>query len=115
MDAKVQWAVSLGPALIIYGKVQSFESDLISGLNPRTAIGQRIDGAVLMLVVDGRRMNSLGATYGDLADIMLDFGAVNASNLDGGSSTLMIYEGEVMNVCASVTGPRALPTTFLVR
>lgn len=115
MDAKIQWAVSFGPALIINGKVQSFESDLISGLNPRTAIGQRSDGAVLMLVVDGRRMNSLGATYGDLADIMLDFGAVNASNLDGGSSTLMIYEGEVMNICASVTGPRALPTTFLVR
>jgi len=46
---------------------------------------------------------------------MLDFGAVNASNLDGGSSTLMIYEGEVLNVCASVTGPRALPTSFLVR
>ncbi|OQB51614.1 MAG: hypothetical protein BWX97_01961 [Firmicutes bacterium ADurb.Bin146] len=115
MDAKIQWAVSFGPALIINGKVQSFESDLISGLNPRTAIGQRSDGAVLMLVVDGRRMNSLGATYGDLADIMLDFGAVNASNLDGGSSTLMIYEGEVLNVCASVTGPRALPTTFLVR
>jgi exopolysaccharide biosynthesis protein len=115
MDAKIQWAVSFGPPLIINGKVQSFEKDLISGLNPRTAIGQRADGAVLMLVVDGRRMNSLGATYADLADIMLDFGAVNASNLDGGSSTLMIYEGEVLNVCASVTGPRALPTSFLVR
>lgn len=115
MDANIQWAISFGPALIINGKVQSFESDLISGLNPRTAIGQRSDGAVLMLVIDGRMITSLGATYGDLADIMLDFGAVNASNLDGGSSTLMIYEGEVLNTCASVTGPRDLPTSFLIR
>lgn len=115
LEKKMQCAVSFGPPLIINGVVQNFESDLISGLNPRTAIGQRSDGAVLMLVIDGRRMDSLGASYQDIADIMLEYGAVNASNLDGGSSTLMIYEGEVLNVCASVTGPRLMPTSFLVR
>jgi exopolysaccharide biosynthesis protein len=46
---------------------------------------------------------------------MLEYGAVNASNLDGGSSTLMIYRGETLNVCASVYGPRAIATSFLVR
>ena len=113
-DANLQWAVSFGPALIINGEPQS-ESVLKSGINPRTAIGQRADGAVLLLVVDGRQIDTLGATYGDLADIFLDFGAINAANLDGGSSTLMIYEGEIINSCASVMGPRPIPTSFLVR
>ena len=50
----------------------------------------------------------------DICDIMLEYGAVNAGNLDGGSSSAMVYEGEVINNCASVVGPRRLPTAFLV-
>ena len=92
-----KWDVSFGPAVVVNGEKCS---GLESGSNPRTAIGQRSDGAILLLVVDGRQINSLGATYGDIADIMLEFGAVNASNLDGGSSTMMIYDGELQNTCA---------------
>lgn len=110
----LQWAVSFGPTLVSNG-VASSKEVLQSGINPRTAIGQRADGAVLMLVVEGRIIDSLGATYGDLAEIMLDFGAVNAANLDGGSSTMLMLNGEVVNICSSVAGPRPLPTTFLVR
>ncbi|NCB73490.1 MAG: phosphodiester glycosidase family protein [Clostridia bacterium] len=112
LDADVQWAVSFGPTLIVNGTPCGGMS---SGVNPRTAIGQRADGAVLLLVVDGRQVDSLGATFDDLANIMLDYGAVNAANLDGGSSTLMIYNDQILNVCASISGPREIPTSFLIR
>lgn len=66
-----------------------------SGANPRTAIGQRKDGAVLMLVTDGRGANGhLGATASDLIEIMDEYGAVNAANIDGGSSSSMYYDGK---------------------
>ena len=71
-------------------------------------------GSVLLLVLDGRSINTLGATMQDVADIMLEYGAVNAGNLDGGSSSVMVYDGEIINNCASVTGPRNIPTAFIV-
>ncbi len=98
--------------LIVNGEVQS--QNLPSGVNPRTAIGQRADGAVLLLVLDGRSINTLGATMENVCDIMQRYGAVNAGNLDGGSSSVMVYEGEIINHCASVTGPRSIPTAFVV-
>jgi len=68
-----------------------------SGLNPRTCIGQRADGAVLMLVTDGRgKSGHLGASASDLIGVMSEYGAVNAANLDGGSSSCMYYEGEYL-------------------
>jgi len=110
----IQYAVSFGPPLISNGVPQT-QRAISSGINPRTAIGQRADGAVLLLVVDGRQIDSLGAALTDLIEILLDFGAVNAANLDGGSSTLMMLNGEIINTCASVSGPRPLPSAFLVR
>ena len=109
----IQYGVSFGPPLVINGEGCD-RSKLASGINPRTAIGQRSDGAVLLLVIDGRQAISLGCTWIDLMDIMLEYGAVNASNLDGGSSTLMWYQGDYINNCASVVGIRPVPTTFLV-
>ena len=102
----------LASALIINGELQS--KNLGGGVNPRTAIGQCADGSVLLLVLDGRSINTLGATMQDVADIMLEYGAVNAGNLDGGSSSVMVYNGEIINNCASVTGPRSIPTAFVV-
>lgn len=110
-EKDIQYGVCFGPALIVNGERCA---NLESGINPRTAIGQRSDGAVLLLVIDGRQVVSMGATYEDLADIFLEYGAVNACNLDGGSSTLMWYEGGYINNCASVIGIRPVPTTFLV-
>ena len=52
-----------------------------SGANPRTAIGQREDGSILLVVIDGRQVNSLGASYSDVIELMLEYGAVNAANL----------------------------------
>ncbi len=107
-------AVSFGPALVVNGEPAVIEG-ASSGLNPRTAIGQRADGAVLMLVIDGRQVNSLGASMSDLIEIMMRYGAVNAGNLDGGSSSNLYYQGEYLNDGVALTGARDIPTTFIVR
>ena len=107
-------AVTFGPALVINGEACEVNG-ISSGLNPRTAIGQREDGAVLMLVIDGRQVNSMGATHADLMKIMLEYGAVNACNLDGGSSSIMYYEGKYLNNGVAVTGSRKIPTAIVVR
>ena len=118
VEQSIQWAVSfithdgLASSLIINGEVQ--QQNLGGGVNPRTALGQRADGALLLLVLDGRSINTLGATMEDVVNIMLEYGAVNAGNLDGGSSSVMVYDGEIINHCASVTGPRRIPTGFIV-
>ena len=111
--ANIQYGVCFGPVLVSNGEITP-EGSLSSGLNPRTAIGQRSDGAILMLVIDGRQVISLGATFKDIAEIMVRYGAVNACNLDGGSSTLMWFNGEYINNCASVIGIRPVPSTFIV-
>ena len=116
LDLNIVSAVSFapGPVLVVNGKPLNENKQLGGGLNPRTAIGQRADGSILLLVVDGRQVESLGATYDDLVDIMLEFGAVNAANLDGGSSTRMHYKGMHINDCASIIGERGLPNAILV-
>ncbi len=98
--------------LVINGNVQT--KNLGPGVNPRTAIGQREDGALLLLVLDGRSSKTLGATLENVVDIMLSYDAVTVGNLDGGSSSVMVYDGEIINNCASVTGPRGIPTGFIV-
>jgi len=111
VELDLQWAVNFGPALIVNGIVQQVSS----GLSARTAIGQRADGAVLMLVLEGRQVDTLGASMQDLQRIFLEFDAINACNLDGGSSTMMVYNGELLIRSASPYGPRLLATSFLVR
>ena len=107
-------AITFGPALIVNGQPVSVKG-ASSGLNPRTAIGQRADGAVLMLVIDGRQASSLGATFSDLISILLEYKAVNAINMDGGSSSLMYYKGDYLNTGVTLTGSRKMPTAFIVR
>ena len=113
LETGIRDAVSFGPILVING--ESTQASQGGGLNPRTAIGQRSDGAILLLVIDGRQSSSLGASYADLAEIMIEYGAVNAANLDGGSSSVMYYKGELLNSCASLSGPRRMPTCILVQ
>jgi len=107
-------AASFDPVLILNGEPASVKGSS-SGLNPRTAIGQRADGAVLLLVIDGRQVNSMGASLADLIDVMMQFGAVNAANLDGGSSSNLYYNGEYINDGVALTGSRKIPTGFIVR
>lgn len=106
-----------GPFLVIDGEPLTVpdSSSYGGGKNPRTAIGQRADGAVLLLVVDGRQANSIGATFKELAYIMLEYGAINASAMDGGTSTQMVYNDEVVNHPYLPQGPRRCPTAFIVK
>ena len=107
-------AMTFGPALVVNGEAVAVKG-ASSGLNPRTAIGQRSDGAVLLLVIEGRQSTSLGATLADEIRIMLEYGAVNACNLDGGSSSQMYYKGDYITKSVVLTGSRKMPTAFIVR
>lgn len=110
-------AVEFHPALIINGK------NLVagSGLNdqqPRTAIGQAQDGTVIMLVIDGRQLHSFGISIERCGEIMERYGAYQASMLDGGSSSVMVYDGrEITSPTTLSQNPegRYLPDAFLVR
>lgn len=113
LEREIQNGVCFGPVLITNGEPRA-EKSLSSGVNPRTGIGQRSDGAILLLVIEGRQVTSLGATYYDMVEIFQSYGAVNACNLDGGSSSMLWYDGDYVNRCASVIGIRRVPTTFLV-
>ena len=116
IDAGIRDAVEWGPALIING--EALDVGDAGSANPRTAIGQRADGAILMLVIDGRQGEySWGASYSDLQEILLRYGAVNAGNLDGGLSSSMVYDNEIITHPYSLygTGERPLPTAILVR
>lgn len=115
LDSGIVEALNFGPYLIMDGEPCVIGSAITEGgLNPRTAIGQRKDGAILLLVINGRQANSLGASYDDLISVMLEYGAVNAANLDGGSSSYMVYENEIITTCASLYGPRKMATSILV-
>lgn len=116
-----------GPALIINGEVNMSVYNSASGLNPRTAIGQRSDGAVIFVCIDGRQAGSPGGTYADVINIMVEYGAVNACNMDGGSSSVMLYRDtygrygepgqvQMMNSYSLLQSqPRRMPNYWLVR
>lgn len=107
-------AVTFGPVLIVDGEAVSI-TGTGGGLNPRTVIGQAYDGSVLLLVIDGRQTTSLGASYEDCVKIMLQYGAMNAANLDGGSSSVMVYEDRIVNHIVSMRSDRTVPTAWLVK
>ncbi|WP_052113104.1 M56 family metallopeptidase [Clostridium novyi] len=112
-NINIKEAVSFGPALIVDGNPANILGDGGWGVAPRTAIGQRKDGSVLFLVIDGRGFESMGATIKDVQDIMKKYGAVNASNLDGGTASTMYYKDKVINKpCADKE--KAVASTFMV-
>ena len=116
-----------GPVLIMDGVINESAYNQNSGYNPRTAIGQRADGAIILLCIDGRQLGSLGGTYADIINIMVEYGAVNACNLDGGSSSAMFYKDvygkygteDALIMINSYSllqeTPRRMPTYIMVR
>ncbi|MDR1062004.1 MAG: phosphodiester glycosidase family protein [Clostridiales bacterium] len=108
--------VQYGPALIVDGKLL-IKGSAGWGLQPRTAIGQLGDGTVALATVDGRQPgHSVGITAGDLASLLYDYGCVNAGLCDGGSSSVMMYDGSVIGSPSTPmkdTG-RYLPNAILV-
>lgn len=115
---KVRDGVTFGPFLIINGKPSEVLGNGGWGTAPRTAIGQRKDGIVLFLVVDGRTVARPGADMNDLIEIMQRYGAYNAANLDGGTSSVMYVDGKIINDPIDSTGAhktRYISTGFILK
>ena len=116
-----------GPVLLMDGEVNLEAYNNNSGFNPRTAIGQRADGAVIFVCIDGRQVASPGGTYAGLIHIMVEFGAVTACNMDGGSSSVMMYRDErglfgeagattmINNYSLLQSQPSRMPNFWMVR
>lgn len=110
----IEEAVMFGPNLIVNGNKANFNNNEW-GVAPRTAIGQKADGTIIFVVIDGRQPTwSMGAQMNDLYNIFLKYGAVNAANLDGGSSSEMYYNGKIINKLWNIFGERYIPTAFVV-
>ena len=109
-------AIEFGPYLIVNGKRSFFRGNGGWGIAPRSAIGQRQDGIVLFVVINGRLASSLGADMIDLCDIMENYGAYNAANLDGGSSSELVVENKIVNtpVAGGDNGLRDMSTFWVV-
>lgn len=90
-------AVEFGPFLIVNGEASQVVGNGGYGLHPRTVIGQRQDGVTLFLVIDGRRLGCMGADMDELIKIMQRYGAYNAANLDGGNSSALVINNELIN------------------
>ena len=90
LQAGVRDGVSWGPFLIVNGKKSFIKGNGGWGYAARSAIGQREDGIVLLLVVDSNSTRTKGADMVDLTEIMDNYGAVNAANLDGGTSSVFV-------------------------
>ncbi len=110
-------AIEFGPFLIVNGKSSFVKGNGGWGIAPRTAIGQRADGIVLFLVINGRLASSIGADMNDLTEIMENYGAINAANMDGGSSTELVIDNQIVNqpVAAGSHGLRDMPTFWVVK
>ncbi len=110
-------AIEFGPFLIVNGKRSFIKGNGGWGIAPRTAIGQRQDGIVLLLVINGRLASSLGADMVDLCDVMERYGAYNAANLDGGSSSELVINGKIINtpVAGGTNGLRDMSTFWVVK
>jgi exopolysaccharide biosynthesis protein len=107
-------AVSFGPAMIVNGKKTINKGDGGWGIAPRTSIAQRKDGSIILLVIDGRKIGSIGATLREVQDILYEYGAYNASNLDGGSSSTLYYNDEIINNPSDSLGERSICSIIYV-
>ena len=116
LNMGIRDAVDWGPFLITNGVNHFRNVNYYTWACARTAIGQREDGIVLMVVIDGLQEHSKGVSYADMAKIMENYGAVNAANLDGGTSTAMVEGGKYINSPWNgyVKTYRWLPNAFIV-
>ncbi|MCW5961491.1 MAG: phosphodiester glycosidase family protein [Pyrinomonadaceae bacterium] len=108
------------PQLIKNGKIDiTWEEEkttkaFVETRHPRTAVAKLKDGKFLMITVDGRSDASAGIGLEDLANLLLEFGAVDAMNLDGGGSTTMYLEGKIVNQPSDKEGERKVSDAILV-
>jgi exopolysaccharide biosynthesis protein len=112
--------VSGVPLLVLNGKIKiTWEQEksskaFVETRHPRTAVAKLKDGKFLMVTVDGRSESSAGIGLEDLAKLLLEFGATEAMNLDGGGSTTMFLDGKVVNKPSDKEGERRVSDAILV-
>lgn len=111
-----RWGVEFLPALVVNGE-SVVDGTFGMGIQPRASIGQTRDGDFLMLIIDGRQVGySLGCTVEDCKNILMDYKAYQAMNLDGGSSAVMWYNGDYITKSSSVTGiGRYMPDALIIK
>ena len=106
-----------GPFLLVDGEVSDEipgETDFGGAPTARTVIGQKKDGTVILLVIDGRQSDTPGATYAEVIELLQANDIYNACAMTGGSSSQMVYDGQLQNHPYTGT-PRCVPTAWLVR
>jgi exopolysaccharide biosynthesis protein len=114
LELGVTEAVSFYPRVIANGKPLITSGDGGWGRAPRTAVGQKADGTVIFIVIDGRQTSSVGATLKEVQDLFLEDDVINAGFLDGGASSEMVYNNALITKPSSRYGERRLPSAFLV-
>ena len=117
-EKDIRDGVSFGPFLIVNGKASSVVGNGGWGTAPRTAIAQRTDGIVLFLVIDGRTASKPGADMDDLIKVLKRYGAYNAANLDGGTSSVLVVNNTIVNDPIDSTGAhktRPIATGFVLK
>ena len=125
-ELEIRDGCSSGPVLMINGKVNWEIYESRSGFNPRTVVGQRADGAVLLICALGRNPGSVGADYNQMIDILKEYGAVNACALQGGSASNMLYRDvdgrygekgtvQIFNQYSLAPSLRRLPLFWMVK
>jgi exopolysaccharide biosynthesis protein len=115
LEMHVTEAVTFAPRIIANGVPLIKSGNGGSGVQPRTAVGQRADGVVIFVVIDGRQASSVGATEKEVQDLFIEEGAINAGFLDGGaSSELVTQQDGLLTNPSSRFGERRLPSAFLV-
>ena len=108
----VKEILSFDPVLIQNGRKVAIPG---GGTAPRTLIGQRANGSIVLVVLDSSKGNRVTATLAEAQQVMLELGCVTATNLDGGKSTTMYYNGEVINNPSFALGERAILSGFIVK
>ena len=117
---EVDDAIHAGPVLMHDGKIrvtsneEVFFGSTIPDIHPRTAAGYRNSGELVLLVVDGRQVDSRGVDLQELAILMRDLGCVEAINLDGGGSSAMVVDGKLLNRPAGTTSQREVMSAIAV-
>lgn len=108
-------AAEFWPALIIDGENALGRDNIFTELNPRACIGQSASGEILLLVIEGRSMTSLGTDAEECVEILLRHDCYQGMNMDGGTSAIMWYDGEYVTRCSNVNLPegRQLPNAWI--
>jgi exopolysaccharide biosynthesis protein len=121
LDVVPDFIIGGGPVLVREGKPAAasdqgaYDQGFSLKRHPRTAVGVRADGKIILLAVDGRQpARSVGMTIAELEALMIEFGAVEALNLDGGGSTTMAIKGRVVNSPSDASGERPVSDALLV-